>query len=73
MLTDVDKILRDFLSRFGHTSSCEEKTYKYCRALQAIDSRLSRSLVIELDDLISHYKDMVHARSNYANYTHRSL
>lgn len=52
---DVDRDLRDFLMSFNPAG--EAKEYKYSRALNAINSRQSRLLIIELDDLICHLKN----------------
>jgi hypothetical protein len=54
---DVDRDLRDFLMSFNPAG--EAKEYKYSRALNAINSRQSRLLIIELDDLICHLKNKV--------------
>ena len=58
---DCKNILQDFLLRFRDLSLPHGKQYKYTHALHAINSRQSRVLAIELDDLISYSKDSVNS------------
>lgn len=50
-------VLQDFLLRFRDLRLPQGKQYKYIQALHEINSRRSRVLTIELDDLIAYSKD----------------
>ena len=52
-------VLQDFLLRFRDLRLPQGKQYKYIQALHEINSRRSRVLTIELDDLIAYSKDDV--------------
>jgi hypothetical protein len=56
---ETKNVLQDFLLRFRDLRLPQGKQYKYVQALHAINSRRSRVLTIEIDDLTTYSKDNV--------------
>jgi hypothetical protein len=54
---ETKNVLQDFLLRFRDLRLPQGKQYKYVQALHAINSRRSRVLTIEIDDLTTYSKD----------------